>query len=420
MILSQSFLPTLKEDPREAEIISHKLMLRAGMISKTASGIYSLLPLGIKVLRKVEDIIRDEHAKAGIQELLMPILQPADLWQESGRYDDYGQEMLRVKDRHDKDFLFGPTNEEVITDIFRKFVNSYKDLPTNLYQIQWKFRDEIRPRFGVMRAREFYMKDAYSFDLDQESAIQTYKKYFKLYLNIFKRIGVIAIPIRAETGAIGGDLSHEFQILADTGESEVFCDKKLITDLENGIDDFETLTNYYQAADDLHDKSKNYDFELITKRGIEVGQVFNFGDKYSKSMNCGINDAGGNKVFPNMGSYGIGVSRLIAAIIESSHDDKGIIWPEAVAPFDAVVINLAPKDELCSQKSLELYQKLKAQNLDVLLDDKQDQAGAKFSRADLIGIPKQFIIGPRAMKNNKLEVKIRKTNKRSEVDFDSL
>ncbi|MBL6785767.1 MAG: proline--tRNA ligase [Rickettsiales bacterium] len=420
MILSQSFLPTLKEDPREAEIISHKLMLRSGMISKTASGIYSILPIGIKVLRKLENIIKEEHEKAGIQELLMPILQPADLWQESGRYDDYGQEMLRVKDRHNKDFLFGPTNEEVLTDIFRKFVNSYKDLPTNLYQIQWKFRDEIRPRFGVMRAREFFMKDAYSFDIDKESAIKTYKKYFKLYLNIFKRIGVVAIPIRAETGAIGGDLSHEFQILADTGESEVFCDKRLLNDLENGVDDFEILTNYYQAADELHDKNKIYDFELVSKRGIEVGQVFNFGDKYSKSMNCGINDANGNKIFPNMGSYGIGVSRLIAAIIESSHDDKGIIWPEAVAPFDAVIINLAPKDELCSQKSLELYHKLKAQNLDVLLDDKQDQAGAKFARADLIGIPKQFIIGPRAMKNNKVEVKIRKTYERYEAEFSSL
>ncbi|MBT4989784.1 MAG: proline--tRNA ligase [Rickettsiales bacterium] len=419
MLLSQSFLPTLKEDPREAEIISHKLMLRSGMISKTASGIYSFLPLGIRVLRKIENIIRAEHKNAGIEEVLMPIIQPASLWRESGRYDDYGAEMMRVKDRHDKDFLFGPTNEEIITDIFRKFISSYKDLPSNLFQIQWKFRDEIRPRFGVMRSREFFMKDAYSFDINHEAAAQTYQKYFKLYLKIFRQIGVTAIPVRAETGAIGGDLSHEFQILADTGESEVFCDKKLIEDIENGNDDFKTLTNYYQAADDMHDKNKNYDFELVAKRGIEVGQIFNFGEKYSKAMNCTVNDANGNKIHPNMGSYGIGVSRLVAAIIESSHDDKGIIWPKEIAPFDVVIINLASKNQECIDKANQLYQRLKTRGLDILLDDKDDQAGTKFARNDLIGIPTQLIIGPRAIKNGMIEVKDRKTGANKEVAFDS-
>jgi prolyl-tRNA synthetase len=419
MLLSQSFLPTLKENPREAEIISHKLMLRSGMISKTSSGIYSFLPLGMRVLRKIENIIRAEHQKIAIEELLMPIMQPASLWQESGRYDSYGSEMMRVKDRHNKDFLFGPTNEEVMTDIIRKHISSYKDLPKHLFQIQWKFRDEVRPRFGVMRSREFLMKDAYSFDIDEASARLTYKKYFKLYLNIFQKFGVVAIPVRADNGAIGGDLSHEFQILADTGESEVFCDKRLIDDISGGSDDFEKLTSYYQAADEMHDKTKDYDFELISKRGIEVGQIFNFGNKYSRALECSVNDAEGKKIYPQMGSYGIGVSRLIAAIIESSHDANGIIWPESIAPFNVVIINLGSKDELCQTKAMELYNRLIDRGLDVLLDDKHDQAGSKFSRADLIGIPTQIVIGPRGIKNNKLEVKNRKTGEKQEADFDS-
>ena len=407
MILSKNFLPTLKEDPREAEITSHKLMLRSGMICKLASGIYDFLPLGIKILRKIENIIRIEHENAQINEMLMPILQPASLWKESNRYEGYGLEMLRVNDRHKNDFLFGPTNEEVITDVFRKYITSYKDLPVNLFQIQWKFRDEIRPRFGVMRSREFLMKDAYSFDIDIAAAKETYKKYFNIYLNIFAKIGVTAIPIRADNGVIGGDLSHEFHILASTGESEVFCDKNLINEIDKRNHNFDELTSFYQAADDLHDKSKNYDFELISKRGIEVGQIFNFGDKYTKAMNCKVASNISNDIYPQMGSYGIGITRLIAAIIEASHDDKGIIWPKAVAPFDAMILNLSPKDEDSIKTSLQIYELLKLQGYEILLDDKLDQVGAKFARADLLGVPKQIIIGSRNIKENKIEIKDR-------------
>jgi prolyl-tRNA synthetase len=409
MRLSQYFLPLIKENPSEAAIVSHRLMLRAGMVRQLSSGIYNWLPLGLKVLKKIEQIIREEMNEAGAVELLMPTMQPAQLWQESGRYDDYGKEMLRVTDRHDHAMLYGPTNEEVLTDIFRQNVKSYKDLPMNLYQIQWKFRDEIRPRFGVMRGREFYMKDAYSFDIDAKSARESYEIMFKAYIKTFRRLGLKAIPVRADNGAIGGDLSHEFQILAETGESQLYYDRAFESHLDQEDVDFDKLVSLYAAADEMHD-SENCPVassELLTQRGIEVGHIFNFGLKYSEAMKAAVPGPDGKDIYPNMGSYGIGVSRLVGAIIESSHDENGIIWPKSVAPFDVALINIRPQDEECSRACEELYQKLKSLGLDVLYDDTADSAGKKFAAMDLIGIPAQLAIGPRGLKDNKVEFKKR-------------
>ena len=419
MKLSNYFLPVLKEKPVDSFVKSHELMIRAGMIRQTTSGIYSWLPLGLKVLKNVEKIIKEEMDSSGALEILMPTIQPKELWQESGRYDDYGKEMLRMKDRHDRDILFGPTAEEVVTDIFRKNVTSYKDLPMNLYQIHWKFRDEIRPRFGVMRGREFLMKDGYSFDLDEDGAKKTYNLIYETYFKIFKRLGLNAIALRADTGAIGGDLSHEFHILADSGESEIFYDKKF--DEVCSADDFdiEKMQSIYAMADEMHDKDKCpvAKENLVSRRGIEVGHIFNFGTKYSKPMEAFVSGKNSEKIYPNMGSYGIGVSRVVAGIIEAFNDEKGIIWPDSVAPYQVILINLKSGDEACEKKCSEIYQKLQAQNIEVLYDDRDISAGQKFSTADLIGIPTQIVIGPRGVKNNEAEVIDRKTGEKKNVSI---
>ena len=420
MRLSQYFLPTLRETPKEAQIVSHRLMLRAGMIQQSSAGIYSWLPLGLKVMRKIEQIVREEQNRAGALELLMPTIQPAELWQESGRYDDYGLEMLRIKDRHERDMLFGPTNEEQITDIFRTHVKSYRALPLNLYHIQWKFRDEVRPRFGIMRGREFLMKDAYSFALNAEAARAEYNKMFVSYLLTFKRLGLTAIPMEADTGPIGGDMSHEFVILADTGESEVFCHKDWLNySLDAGEVDYQAdlqpivdrFTSLYAVTDEKHDAKScpvKAD-DLVTTRGIEVGHIFYFGDKYSTPMGAVVADDTGKSTAVHMGSYGIGVSRLVGGIIEASHDDKGIIWPESVAPFDVAVVNLKPGNAECDAAVEDLYRRLQDAGFDVLMDDSSDSAGAKLNTMDLIGIPRQIVIGPRGMANGEVEFKIRKT-----------
>jgi prolyl-tRNA synthetase len=412
---SAYFLPTLKENPSEAQIVSHRLMLRAGMIRQSSAGIYSWLPLGFKVLKKIEQIVREEQNRAGAQEMLMPTIQPAELWKESGRYEDYGKEMLRIRDRHDRDMLYGPTNEEQITAIFRECVKSYRELPQILYHIQWKFRDEVRPRFGVMRGREFLMKDAYSFDLDAVAARRSYQKMFVSYMRTFARMGLKAIPMRADTGPIGGDLSHEFQILADTGESAVFVDKALLatdwagrevdysSDLTPLVDE---LTSHYAATDEKHDPAmeKTLGDRLLSARGIEVGHIFYFGAKYSKPMGALVPGADGNPVAVEMGSYGIGVSRLVGAIIEASHDDAGIIWPEPVAPFRVGLINLKPGDAKCDEACLKLYGALGG---DVLYDDRDERAGVKFAEMDLIGLPWQVVVGPKGIAGGTVEVKRR-------------
>ena len=432
MRLSRYFLPVLKETPKEAEIVSHRLMLRAGMIKQEASGLYAWLPLGYKVLRKVQAIIEQEQDRAGANELLMPTLQSADLWRESGRYDDYGKEMLRIKDRHERDLLYGPTNEEMITNIFRSHVKSYKDLPMNLYHIQWKFRDEIRPRFGTMRSREFLMKDAYSFDLDKDDAVKAYHRMFVAYLRTFRRMGLTAIPMRAETGPIGGDLSHEFIVLADTGESGVFCDRDLLDkpipsadvdydgDLSDIVNDW---TSLYAATEDMIEMDK-FEAEVpedrrIAARGIEVGQVFYFGTKYSEPLGAKVLDNEGKEVAVHMGSYGIGLTRVLPAIIEASHDDDGIIWPVSVAPFELGLINLKAGDETCVETCKDLYGKLQNAGVDVLYDDRDMGAGGKFATADLIGLPFQMIVGPRGLKNGEVEIKDRKTGERTNVSIDS-
>jgi prolyl-tRNA synthetase len=434
MRLSKYLLPTLRETPSEAEIVSHRLMLRAGMIKQSASGIYTWLPLGHRVLQKISQIVREEQDRSGAVELLMPTLQSADLWRESGRYDDYGKEMLRIQDRKDRDLLYGPTNEELITDIFRQTVRSYKQLPMNLYHIQWKFRDEVRPRFGVMRGREFLMKDAYSFDFDVEASKRAYNKMFVAYLRTFDRMGLKAIPMRADTGPIGGDLSHEFIVLADTGESEVFCHKDLVEfdtppadiDYES---DLQPLINQrielYAATDEVHDQEK-FEAEVpedkrLSARGIEVGHIFNFGTKYSDVMNASVaGPENQNNVPVQMGSYGIGVSRLVGAIIEASHDDEGIIWPMSVAPYHVGLINLKSGDEATDAACQELYTKLGSNGVDVLYDDTRERAGAKFSTMDLIGLPLQLIVGPRGLKDGKVEVKDRATGERNEVSLDQV
>lgn len=415
MKLSQYFLPTLKENPIDATVVSHQLMIRAGMIRQTASGIYTWLPLGLKVLRKVENIVKSEMNKIGALEVLMPTIQPAELWIESGRYDAYGKEMLRIKDRNDRDILYGPTHEEVITDIFRKNVTSYKDLPKNLYQVHWKFRDEMRPRFGLMRGREFLMKDGYSFDIDEESAKKTYNLIYETYFKIFRKMGLSPMAVRADTGAIGGDLSHEFHILADTGESAIFYDKKF--EEENLT--FAQMQNLYAMADEMHDEKKcpiPLD-QVKSRRGIEVGHIFNFGLKYSKIMEASVMGAGGEKIYPNMGSYGIGVSRIVAAAIEANHDENGIVWPKEIAPFDVVLINVRSGDELCDKTCEEIYQKLQNKGVEVLYDDTKASLGQKFSIADLIGVPTQIIVGPKSAALGKVEVKDRKTGVKKEVDI---
>ncbi len=430
MRLSAYFLPTLKETPAEAQIASHRLMLRAGMIRQSSAGIYSWLPLGFRVLKRIEEIVRRELDIAGCQEVLMPTIQPAELWRESGRYEDYGKEMLRIRDRHDRDLLYGPTNEEQITDIFRASVKSYRELPRNLYHIQWKFRDEVRPRFGVMRGREFLMKDAYSFDVDFAGAKRSYNRMFVAYLRIFARMGLRAIPMQADTGPIGGDLSHEFVILADTGESAVYCHRALIEYdvLSAGIDydaDLEPIvaqwTQHYAVTDDKHDPDACpvAPDDLVTARGIEVGHIFYFGTKYSKPMNAVVTTAEGETVPVEQGSYGIGVSRLVGAIIEASHDDAGIIWPDAVAPFAVALINLKPGDAATDAACEDLYAKLRASGVEVLYDDTAERAGVKFATADLIGLPWQLTVGPRGLAKGVVELKRRATGERDELSAEA-
>ena len=429
MRLSHYFLPLLKETPKEAQIASHRLMLRAGMIQQSSAGIYSWLPFGKKVLDRIAQIVREEQNRAGALEIMMPTIQPAELWQESGRYDDYGAEMLRIRDRHDRDMLYGPTNEEQVTDIFRAHVRSYKALPLNLYHIQWKFRDEVRPRFGIMRGREFLMKDAYSFDLDADRAREAYNRMFVSYLKTFARMGLTAIPMEAETGPIGGDMSHEFIILAETGESGVYfhrdwLDADLVTsvdysdDLQPVVDRF---TSLYARADEKHDPADCpvAEADLMSLRGIEVGHIFYFGEKYSAAMGATVAGPDGANVPVHMGSYGIGVSRLVGGIIEASHDDKGIIWPRSVAPFDVAVINLKPGDSDCDAAAEDLYAKLQVAGCDPVLDDRDERPGAKLASIDLIGIPWQIVVGPRGMANGVVEVKNRASGEAVELSPES-
>ena len=427
MKLSQYFLPVLKEIPAEARIVSHQLMLRCGMIKQTTAGIYSWLPLGFKVLKKIEEIVHDEQIKAGHIPMLMPTIQPSELWQESGRYDDYGKEMLRIKDRQDRNYLYGPTNEELITDIFRSNVSSYKDLPLTLYHIQWKFRDELRPRFGVMRGREFYMKDGYNFDLNEKEAINAYNRHFVSYLRTFNRMGLQAIPMRAETGPIGGNYSHEFLVLANTGESKVFFDKTLL-DLDTGQgkldyyqnNDLEKIverwTKPYARTEDTHDENLFLEVpedHRIESKAIEVGQIFYFGTKYSEPMKAFVVSPDGKRVPVHMGSHGIGVSRLVGAIIEASHDQKGIIWPEPVAPFFAGLINLNYRDEACIKVCDQIYEKLGSNGIEILYDDTDERPGSKFAKMDLIGLPWQIVVGPNGLKKGKVELVHRRSGERS-------
>ena len=432
MRLSRYFMPTLREAPSDAQIVSHQLMLRAGLIRQEAAGIYAWLPLGLKVLKKIEQIVREEMNRAGAVEILMPTLQLADLWRESGRYDDYGEEMLRIQDRHERDLLYGPTAEEVVTDIFRSYIKSYKDLPKNLYNIQWKFRDERRPRFGVMRGREFLMKDAYSFDIDEAAARRSYNRMFLAYLNIYARLGLKAIPVRADTGPIGGDLSHEFIILADTGESQVFAHRDLVEMGAPGPDldwdgDLQPLveqrTRLYAASDEMHDaarfEAEAPDDKRMTARGIEVGHIFYFGEKYSRPMKAVVAGPDGQERPVQMGSYGVGVSRLVGAIIEASHDDAGIIWPKSVAPFDVGLINLKVSDAATDKVCEDLYAKLEKAGLDVLYDDRDERAGAKFATFDLIGLPWQLIVGPKGLQSGDVELKERATGARETLPIDA-
>ena len=411
MLLSKFFLPLLKDKPAEANVISHSLMLKSGMIRQHAAGIYNWLPLGIKVLKNVENIVRFNMDASGFIEMLMPCVQSADLWIESGRFNTYGKEMLTFKDRHDHNLLFGPTNEEALTDIVRNSIQSYKDLPKVLYQIQWKFRDEIRPRFGLMRGREFLMKDAYSLDIDEEGAIKTYNQMFAAYMRTFSDLGLLAIPLAADTGEIGGSLSHEFHVIADTGESVLYYDKKFDLLKEDLADDLSLVKSLYAATEEKHDPNNCpiSEKELSVRKGIEVGHIFNFGDKYSRPMNAFVNDDKGQLVPVQMGSYGIGISRLVAAIIEVSHDEKGIIWPVSVAPFKVSIINLNINDQNCNDIAYSIYNQLKAQNIDILLDDTDERPGSKFATHDLIGSPWQIIIGPKKAQANLVELKNRRT-----------
>jgi prolyl-tRNA synthetase len=429
MRLSRYFLPVLKETPREAQVVSHRYMLQAGMIKQASAGIYSWLPLGYKVLKKIENIVHEEQARAGHHAMLMPTLQSADLWRESGRYDAYGDEMLRITDRGGRDMLYTPTAEELITDIFRANVTSYKDLPLTLYQIQWKFRDEVRPRFGVMRGREFYMKDGYNFDLTKEDALHAYNRHLVSYLRTYERMGLKAIPMRADSGPIGGDDTHEFLVLADTGESEVFYDSA-VTDLTFGDREIdytdkaacaavmEEFTTKYARTDETHDETL---FAQIpeerrkTARGIEVGQIFYFGTKYSDALGALVDDGAGGKQAVHMGSHGIGVSRLLGAIIEASHDDKGIIWPEGVTPFHVGILNMRSGDAACDAACEDLYAQLTQAGLEPLYDDRDERAGAKFGTMDMIGLPWRITVGPRGLKNGVVEVTSRRTGQSTEM-----
>src|SRR4051812_41333629 len=427
MRLSQYFLPLLRENPSEAQIVSHRLMLRAGMIRQSSAGIYSWLPLGLRVLKRVEQIVREEQDRSGAQEILMPTIQPAELWRESGRYDDYGKEMLRIRDRHDREMLYGPTNEEQVTAIVRDAIKSYRDLPKNLYHIQWKFRDEVRPRFGVMRGREFLMKDNYSFDLDQAGARHSYNKMFVAYLRTFARLGLKSIPMRADTGPIGGELNHEVIILAETGESEVFCHKDYLDFEVPGEDvDFDDVagikavvdkwTSLYAATSDMHEADQYAGLpsdKQLSARGIEVGHIFYFGTKYSAPMKAHVSGPDGPEKPVHMGSYGIGPSRLVAAIIEACHDENGIVWPEAVAPFDVMILNLKQGDAATDAASEQLYQALTAAGCDVLYHDGDERPGAKFATADLIGIPWQILVGPKGLANGQVELKRRSDGSRT-------
>jgi prolyl-tRNA synthetase len=429
MRLSRSFIPTMKETPAEAQIASHRLMLRAGLVRQTSAGIYAWLPLGFRVLKNIERVVREEQNAAGAQEVLMPTIQSADLWKESGRYEDYGKEMLRITDRHDREMLYGPTNEEMITDLFRQSVKSYRELPQILYHIQWKFRDEVRPRFGVMRGREFLMKDAYSFDLDHAGAVQSYRKMMLAYMRTFQRLGLKAIPMVADTGPIGGDLSHEFIILAPTGESQVYYDAAFeeidymsssaegfshenVGDLERF---FTQMTTHYAATDEKHDEAKWATIDAARKRegrGIEVGHIFYFGTRYTKALDASVAGPDGKQVHPEMGSYGIGVSRLVGAVIEASHDEAGIIWPDSIAPFKAAILNLKRGDAACDAMCESLQAKL---GDSALYDDRDERAGVKFADADLMGHPWQIVVGPRGAAAGKLELKRRKTGERVEL-----
>ncbi len=425
MRLSRSFVPTLKETPSEAQIVNHRLMLRAGLVRQTAAGIYAWLPMGLRVLRRIADVVRQEQDVIGAQEILMPTIQSAELWRESGRYDAYGPEMLRLRDRHDRELLYGPTNEEMVTALMRE-IRSYRALPQTLYHIQWKFRDEIRPRFGVMRGREFLMKDAYSFDVDYPAAVLSYRRMMLAYMRTFQRLGLRAIPMVADTGPIGGNLSHEFIVLALTGESQVFYDRAFEEqDYGNEAYDaanpddlarfHDAITSRYAATEDKHDAQA---WEVLDPgrrregRGIEVGHIFYFGTKYSQAMNLAVTGADGRPFHPEMGSYGIGVSRLVGALIEASHDDAGIIWPVAAAPFACAILNLKPGHAACDSLCERLYSSLKG---DALLDDRDDRAGAKFADADLMGHPWQIIVGPRGAASDQVEVKCRATGAREEL-----
>ena len=430
MRLSRYFLPVLKETPADAQIVSHRLMLRAGMIRQASAGIYSWLPLGYKVLRRIEQIVHEEQQRAGAIPILMPTIQSADLWKETGRYDAYGPEMLRITDRHDRDMLYGPTNEDMITDIFRAYCGSYRDVPKILYHIQWKFRDEVRPRFGVMRGREFLMKDAYSFDLDMDNALHSYNQMLVAYLKTYERMGLQAFPMKAETGPIGGDYSHEFLVLADTGESEVFYDAKALEltfgDREVDWDDkaelqtiYDEWSSMYARTEDTHEQAV-FEAEVPedrrrTSRGIEVGQIFYFGTKYSEPMNAVVTTPDGEKAPVHMGSYGVGVSRLVGALIEANHDDSGIIWPEEVTPFQVGIINLRQGDSATDAACGQFYQDLQKAGLDPLYDDRDARAGDKFNTMDLIGIPWRITIGPRGLKAGKVELTSRRTGETEEL-----
>jgi prolyl-tRNA synthetase len=428
MRLSRSLVPTLKETPAEAQIASHRLMLRAGLVRQTAAGIYAWLPAGWRVLRAISQIVREEQDAAGAQEILMPTVQSADLWRTSGRYDAYGPEMLRLKDRHERELLYGPTNEEVITDLFRQCAQSYRQLPQNLYHIQWKFRDEVRPRFGVMRGREFLMKDAYSFDLDYAGAVVSYRRMMLAYMRTFQRLGLKAIPMAADSGPIGGDLSHEFVILAPTGESQVFYDAAFEkNDYTSGDFShaseadlarfFELMTASYAATDEKHDTALWAGVaEKREGRGIEVGHIFYFGTKYSDAMGLSVAGPDGKPVTPHMGSYGIGVSRLVGAIIEASHDEAGIIWPDSVAPWRATILNLKVGDAACDAICEDIYARFGG---NALYDDRTDRAGVKFADADLMGHPWQIIVGPRGAATGMVEVKRRATGERQELSVDA-
>jgi prolyl-tRNA synthetase len=431
--LSRNFLPVLKESPSDAQIVSHKLMLRAGLVRQTAAGIYAWLPIGFRVLKKIEQIVREEQDRAGAIEMLMPTLQSADLWRQSGRYDAYGPEMLRIKDRHDREMLYGPTNEEMITDIFKEGARSYRDLPRTLYHIQWKFRDEVRPRFGVMRGREFLMKDAYSFDMDEAGARQSYYKQLLAYLRTFQRMGIRAVPMKAASGPIGGDLSHEFIVLAPTGESEVFYDAAfeefdwaqagLSYEDGAGLEAlFNQVSSTYSATDETHDPARWSEVAADRQRqgrGIEVGHIFYFGTKYSASMGLKVSGPDGSMVYPEMGSYGVGVSRLVGAIIEASHDDNGIVWPEAVAPWKVGLVTMRGDDEASIAAAERIYAQLTAAGVEVLYDDRDERGGVKLGGMDLIGLPWQLIIGPRGLAQGLVELKNRATGDKQELSMET-